>query len=49
MLFEEMVIGGVIVGIIGTIGFAILCELVPFFIVGIHTFYEYMRFIGSLE
>ena len=30
MLFEEMIIGGVIVGIIGTIGFAILCELVPF-------------------
>ena len=30
MLFEEIVIGGVIVGIIGTIGFAILCELVPF-------------------
>ena len=31
MLFEYLLIGGVIVGIVGAIGFAVLGELIPFF------------------
>lgn len=48
MLFEEMVIGGVIVGIIGTIDLQYYANSFHFYC-RYSYFYEYMRFIGSLE